>query len=47
MKGPPTIIIQHKEAACTEVAVELDEDLIGGSGYRVLHRAATELTNLR
>lgn len=36
-----------KEATCAEVAVELDEDLIGGGGHAFLHGGATELTDLR
>lgn len=39
--------MQHEEAAGAEVAVELDEDLIGGGGHAVLDRVSTELTNLR
>lgn len=39
--------MQHEEAAGAEVAVELDEDLIGGGGYALLCRGAAELTNLR
>lgn len=39
--------MQHEEAAGAEVAVELDEDLIGGGGHALLCRGAAELTNLR
>lgn len=39
--------MQHKEATGAEVAVEFDEDLIGGGGHALLHRATTELTDLR
>ncbi len=42
-----TVIMQHEEAAGAEVAVEFDEDLIGGGGYALLYRVAAELTNLR
>lgn len=47
IKGEVTVIMQHEEAAGAEVAVELDEDLIGGGGHALLHRGAAELTNLR
>lgn len=47
IKGEVTVIMQHKEAAGAEVAVEFDEDLIGGCGHALLYGAATELTNLR
>lgn len=47
IKGEVTVIMQHKEAAGAEVAVEFDEDLIGGGGHALLYGAATELTNLR
>lgn len=46
IKEEVTVIMQHKEAAGAEVAVELDEDLIGGGGHALLYRVATELTNL-
>ena len=36
IKEEGTIIMQHKEAAGAEVAVELDEDLIGGGGHTLL-----------
>ena len=39
--------MQHKEATGAEVAVELDEDLIGGGGHALLYRTAAELTDLR
>lgn len=39
--------MQHEEAAGAEVAVELDEDLIGGGGHALLRRGTAELTNLR
>lgn len=38
--------MQHKEAAGTEVTVELDEDLVGRRGHAFLYRVSTELTNL-
>lgn len=38
--------MQLKEAAGAEVAVELDEDLIGSGGHALLYRAATKLTDL-
>lgn len=47
IKGEVTIIMQHKEAAGTEVTVEFDEDLISGGGHTVLHGVAAELTDLR
>lgn len=46
-RGGVTVIMQHEEAAGAEVAVELDEDLIGGGGHALLRRGAAELTNLR
>lgn len=45
--GEVTVIMQHKEAAGAEVAVELDEDLIGSGGHALLYRTAAELTDLR
>lgn len=39
--------MQHKEATGAEVAMEFDEDLISSGGHALLHRASTELTNLR
>lgn len=39
--------MQHKEAAGAEVAVEFDEDLIGGGGHALLYGVTTELTDLR
>lgn len=44
--GDVTEIMQLKEAAGAEVAVELDEDLIGSGGHALLYRAATKLTDL-
>lgn len=38
--------MKHKEAAGAEVAVELDENLIGGGGHALLDRAAAELADL-
>lgn len=45
--GGVTVIMQHEEAAGAEVAVELDEDLIGSGGHALLRRGAAELANLR
>lgn len=42
-----TVIMQDEEAAGAEVAVELQEDVVGGAGDGFLHRAATELPELR
>lgn len=36
-----------EEATGAEVAVKLDEDLIGCGGHTFLHRGTTELANLR
>lgn len=36
-KGGVTVIFQDKEAAGAEVAVEFDENLIGGGGHALLH----------
>lgn len=47
IKGEVTVIMQHKEAAGAEVAVEFDEDLIGGGGHPLLKGIAAELTDLR
>lgn len=47
IKGEDTVVQQHEEAAGAEVAVELDEDLIGGGVHAFLDGAAAELTNLR
>lgn len=47
IKGAVTIIMQHKEATGAEVAVELDEDLIGSGGHTLVYRVSAELTNLR
>jgi hypothetical protein len=41
-----TMVTQHEEAAGAEVAVELDEDLVGGGGHALLGRVSAELANL-
>lgn len=40
------MITKHKEAAGTEVAVEFDENLIGGGGHALLDGTAAELADL-
>lgn len=45
--GQVTVVLQHEETAGAEVAVELDEDLIGSGGHALLCRVAAELGNLR
>lgn len=47
IKVEVTVIMQHKEAAGAEVAVEFDEDLIGGGGHTLLYGVAAELADLR
>lgn len=39
--------MQNEEAAGAEVAVELQEDVVRGTGDGFLRRAAAELTQLR
>lgn len=46
LKAPLTVILKHKEAAGAEVAVELDDNLIGGGGHALLDRVAAELADL-
>ena len=40
------MVTEHEEAAATEVAVELDEDLVGRGVDRLQRRVPTELANL-
>lgn len=42
-----TVIMQNEESAGAEVAVELQEDVVGGAGDGFLYRTAAELTELR
>lgn len=42
-----TMVTQNKESAGAEVAVELQQDVIGCAGNGLLGRASTELTDLR
>lgn len=46
LKAAFTVIMKHKEAAGAEVAVELDENLIGCGGHALLDRVAAELADL-
>ncbi len=41
-----TMVTQKKESAGAEVAVELEQDVIGRAGNGLLRRAAAELTDL-
>lgn len=41
-----TMVTQNKESAGAEVAVELEQDVIGRAGNGLLRRAAAELTHL-
>lgn len=46
LKRHLTMVTKHKETTSTEVAVELDEDLIGRAVDRLQGCVTTELTDL-